>query len=139
MAAELADAFLHTLQADAGALGLAVLPRGQTFAPVANFEGQFAMLAGDADAGARAPGMAMHVGEGFLDDAEDGGFTFAGQAAQVRGQFQFHLNVAAFGKFFDEPAQRGAQTHFVEQRRMQQVRDGAQVVGHIAQDFQAIG
>ena len=85
------------------------------------------------------PGMAMHVGQRFLHDAEDGGFTFAGQAAQVRGRFQFHRNVAAFGKFFDEPAQRGVQTHFVEQRRMQQVRDGAQVVGHVAQDFQAIG
>src|ERR1700722_14815782 len=138
VAAELADAFAHALQADAATFGRTWSGR-ETLAPVAHFQADFAGGAGDADAGSRAAGGAVHVGERFLHDAEDGGFTFAGEASEVRRQLDFDRNVAALGKFLDEPAQRGLQTHFVEQRRMQQVRDGAQVIGHVAQDFQAVG
>src|SRR3984957_7008484 len=134
VAAELADAFAHALEADAATFGRTWSGR-ETLAPVAHFQADFAGGASDADAGARAAGMAVHVGERFLHDAEDGGFAFAGEAAEVRRQLDFDRNVAALGKFFDEPAQRRLQTHFVEQRRMQQVRDGAQVIGHVAQDF----
>src|ERR1700722_1176195 len=67
--------------------------------------------------------MAIHVRESFLDDSEDGRLDFfrhPGKNVGMKGERD--LELAALRQAVNVPVERGAQTCFVEQRRMEQVR-----------------
>jgi len=69
--------------------------------------------------------MAVNIAETLLDDPEDGGFNVGGEARQIVGNIDIDLDAAALRESFDVGQQRRAETGFVEQRRMQQIGDGA--------------
>ena len=69
----------------------------------------------------------MNVREAFLDHPKNHEFQFLRQTFQMLGQFQPDVDVALFPETFDVPAQSGLQSHFVQQRRMKQIRRRAQL------------
>ena len=67
----------------------------------------------------------MNVGQGFLENAKEYEFRGARQTAEFVGDVGGQVDAAAFGEAFGVPASGGGQADFVEQRRMEQMRDGA--------------
>ena len=82
--------------------------------------------------------MPVHIGERFLHDAEDGDLHLVGKPPEFGGKLEVHINPAALGESFHEPAQRRFQSGLVEQRRMEQVRHGAEFLRQLAHQTQSI-
>src|SRR5450432_88559 len=125
-AAELADAFAHAADADSEVDG--IYSGGdfgrEAFAVIANADGDHIGLFVHFHAGVFALGMLVDVGEGLLNYAENSGFEIGLKARKYwRGDGQGNLDLAALGEALDIPMQRGTQTGFVEERRVQQVRE----------------
>src|SRR5712671_7784876 len=73
--------------------------------------------------------MAEDVVERLLNDAEGCGFYLRGKSGKLsRLHIQKSFDATAFRKPFQKPAQRGQQSNFVEQRRMQKVGDAAHLL-----------
>ena len=66
----------------------------------------------------------MHIRESLLHSAEQGSLYISVQPIKLWWQTQVYLDAAAFGEAVHVPASGGAKTCFIQQRRMQQVRDG---------------
>ena len=81
----------------------------------------------------------MDVGQALLHDPEDGGFSFPGQPAHGLVVGKANFNLAAFGEAIHIPGESGSQPGLVQQRRMQQVRHGAQLAGEFIDEENAIG
>ena len=80
--AEVGRPLLHADQAEGvGVLGLG---RGDPAAVVADRGREQALAGLDADGHARGPGVAGHVGQGLLHDAEQGGGLFPGDGQVLR-------------------------------------------------------
>src|SRR5580693_3722574 len=79
----------------------------------------------------------MDVGEAFLHDAEYRGFEIARETAEIGGQIEVDPNTAAFGKSFEIEAQGGGKANFIQQRRMKQVRNGAELFREFGDDVDA--
>ncbi len=120
-AVEMVHAFAHAGDADAvwneGSAGFVVL--GNADAVVANIERHQAVGLGDADECILGAGVAMNVGERFLDDAEYGYFDFARHAGEAPGAFECDAETGTFGERADVTAERGAKAGLFEQRRME--------------------
>src|SRR5579871_5337746 len=80
--------------------------------------------------------MAMNVGQGFLYDAEDDEFDFAGLTLEILGDVKANVDGAAFDEAVDIPAERANQAGFVKHRRMQQVRSRADILTDLADEFE---
>ena len=78
--------------------------------------------------------MALNVGEAFLHDAEECDFDGLRQAAEVLGKDEFGFNAAAFTEAVNIFLEGGDQAKFIEQRRMQQVGEGANLAGHLLEE-----
>ena len=90
-AAELRHAFAHAGDADAeadftGTRRFAVGGSGHAVAVVGDFEGDGGSLAAETNFGGVAAGMALDVGEAFLDDAEESGFDGLRKAGKSEGR-----------------------------------------------------
>src|SRR5450432_2634397 len=81
----------------------------------------------------------MNVGERFLDNAENGRFQLPRNSSKFAIQLQADFNAAALLKSFREPADRGNQAHFIEKRRVQQIRNGSEFVRYLVHDFSIFG
>ena len=81
----------------------------------------------------------MNVCEAFLYDSEEHQFQVLWQSVQILGQVQADIDVAFFIKSLDVPAQAGLQPHFVQQRRMKQIRRRTQLLRHSSSDLFAFG
>src|SRR6266702_1446648 len=86
-AAELSHAFAHAGDADAET-GLAAMRRAvggndHAGAKIGDFEGDAFGIFAEDDLGAFAAGVALDVGETFLGDAEESGFSDLGEAAKT--------------------------------------------------------
>lgn len=94
------DAFANAADADPGALFLNDRKRFRrdSLASVLNFQLHAVFAARQANHGCAAARMAVHVGEGLLDDAKNGHLAVRGQAAQFVGDFDFDLEPAAIGQ-----------------------------------------
>src|SRR5271165_941629 len=69
--------------------------------------------------------VAVNIGKGFLHDAENGNLQILRQTIKSRwGQVQTNGNVTALGESVREPANGGLQANFVQQGRVQQMREG---------------
>ncbi len=107
-----------------GAFGLA---GGQPAALVRDLEPDGLGLEHQPHPCARAHGMPMDVGQALLDDAEQRGLGLGRQAADVGGHVELDLDAAALGEALDVAAERARQAHLVQQRRVEQVRERAQL------------
>ena len=75
--------------------------------------------------------MAMNVGEAFLDNAEQGQLTVAIQTLDRGRKIERYLNPTPFGEPFDVVRKCGLKANIIEQGRIQEVRHGANVLGHL--------
>jgi hypothetical protein len=97
----------------------------QADAIVANFDGDEAGVAFNADRGRGGAGVTMNVGERFLNDAENGEFEFFFEAAEVFVDVDGDRDAAAFGEQFGVSADGSNQARFFKQRRMKERRNEA--------------
>src|SRR5271156_5291894 len=80
--------------------------------------------------GGAASRVAMDIRQGLLNDAKNGQSQIARQTiAEFRGQLCARVDSAALREPVYVPAQRRIETYLVQQRRMQQVRHGADLFG----------
>ena len=130
-AALFADTFTHACQADAdvgsGLKEVGEQFAGHAFTVIADAENGAGRRGVQRDCSARAFGVAMDVGERFLENTEEHEFGGARQAAHVIGNIGDQFDAAAFGEAFGVPARGGSEANFVEERRMEKVRDGARL------------
>jgi hypothetical protein len=121
-----AKAFAHTAEAHSGA---AVANGGEflggdALTEIADFDEEAGAVESDMDVRGLAAGVAVNIGQTFLDDAEDGEFQVVGQAVEF-GDGKINLNRGALLQTLDIPSQSGAEAEFIEQRGMKQIRRGA--------------
>src|SRR5215510_15817468 len=83
--------------------------------------------------------MAVNVGKAFLHEPENGRFGISGPAAEIFGEIEVDGDFAALGEAFDIDLERGAKSHFIEQGRMEEMGNGANIAGHIADQSAAVG
>jgi len=69
--------------------------------------------------------VAADVAERFLDDAKQGQFHWLRKTSDFAGDLKIDLNLGAVGKTVDQPAGGGEESRFVEERRMEKLREGA--------------
>ena len=140
VASQVADSFAHSRDADTGTL---IANRGESCfgyarAVILNLQRDGGDFASQADHRRLGVGMAMNIGQTFLDDAKEGHFHIAGQSSKVVGNVQVDFQSAALRQSGHEPADGFGQTAFVEQRRMQKVRDGANLFAQLTNQLVAL-
>ena len=113
--------------------------RRHAFAEVADTQGDAAVGTRDLDLGAIGLGVAVNVGEGFLNDAEQSDLDRAGEAAEVVGEIHLNVHTAASSKALDVPLDGGRESGFVEQGRVEQVRDGAGFAAGLVNELDSFG
>src|SRR5947199_7138594 len=120
---ELEHTLAHSGDAHAGLAGgnieAAEALLGNSLAVIADFKLDSILRASETNAGSGGMRMAMHVGEALLQNAEEDEFAITGGAVHLFRNIAFHLNPAAAGEAFDEPARRGSNACLVEQWRVQ--------------------
>lgn len=104
------------------------------FAAIGDFEADAVGFANQANGGPGAAGMAMHVGQTFLHDAEEDQFVFGGKGTNGFGDVEVDLNFAAFGKTGDVPLEGGAEVAGFQRRRMKKIGEGANLTHDLAID-----
>jgi len=137
VATELGHAFAHAGNAHAKArdigLGWAVGGKLHAATVIDDLQGDRGRVFAETDGRRVAAGMALDVGEAFLNDAEEGYFNELRQAAELFGKDKFGLNAAAFAETADIFLERGDKAEFIEQRRMQEIGESADFAGHLLQ------
>ncbi|HXJ89164.1 MAG TPA: hypothetical protein VMS18_20270 [Candidatus Binatia bacterium] len=125
MASELTNAFPHPGDADTSFAGGFVENLESfwcnAFTVVPDFELNFTSMLLKTDRSGRSSGMAMNIGETFLQHAKEHQFAFSGRSFQIRSNLACHLDPATTGETFSEPAGCRGYPRFIEQRRVQQV------------------
>ena len=81
----------------------------------------------------------MNVGQAFLHHTENRCLRLSWQTPEILGKIQVDSNFAAQRETIDVPAKSGRQAGFVEQWRMQQVRNRAHFGGHLVNQVFTVG
>src|SRR6202522_4776338 len=72
--------------------------------------------------------MTMNIGETLLNNPEDGKLHFFGQIREIRRNVELGINFTAFGESLDIPAKGRSEPRFIQQRRMQQIGNGTNLL-----------
>ena len=75
--------------------------------------------------------MTMNIGEALLHNAENGKLRIFGQTRKVLRDFKLGVDFTAFGKSLDIPTKRRCKTNLIQQGRMQQVRNGTNLLARL--------
>ena len=78
---------------------------------------------GQGNIGLRTAGVAVNICETLLQDPEKAERHWLGQLIHIVGEFDFDFNPAALSKPFQVPLGGGGKACFIQQRRMQQMRN----------------
>ena len=142
MSAKLPESFPHSLYAyarPARSGQTKLYPSGYALAAIADFESDRFWTLGNTNRGGRTARMTMNVGQTLLYHTKYRGLEFWREPPQILRNFQSHRNLAPLGKSLDKPTNGRRKTSLVKQRRMQQVRDGAQLLRQLLNQMQAFG
>ena len=83
--------------------------------------------------------MSIHIGKGFLNDAENRSLQFAPKRGECRRlDIQRSHDAAALGQPIQIPAQGGEQSDFIQQRRVQKVRQTSNLLDSTIDRFAGI-
>src|SRR6266851_4341768 len=82
--------------------------------------------------------MAMNVRQTFLDNPENGRFQIARQASESTRNFQVHFDLAALRESFQVQPQSRGKSDFIQERRMQQMRNRPHFIGEFAEKPQTL-
>ena len=83
--------------------------------------------------------MPVNVAQRLLHDAEKRRFQFRRKTRKILRNLHDHGSAVALGEAVGQPAQGKDQPGFLEERRMEQIGNGAQFVDHLAADFARLG
>ena len=100
-------------------------------AEVNDFEDDNGAFLAKANLGGGAAGMALDIGETFLNDAEQGEFDRLGQAAEFGKQIKLRIDRTALRETVSVFAERGDEAQIVEQGGMEEIRKRADFAGHL--------
>ena len=89
--------------------------------------------------GVIGPGVAVDIGHGFLHHAEEGHFDVAFEAGKIPLDIHRGGDAGPFGKAIGEPLDGKDQTHFVDQRGVQQVGNVAQFARTFPRNLPGLG
>jgi hypothetical protein len=92
-----------------------------------------------ANHGLIAPGMALNVGKTLLHDPKESGFGVLGQTGEAGLEIQLNGDAAAFAEPLGIFLDGGNEAELVEERRMQEVRKGANLAGHFFKQAAGFG
>jgi len=98
---------------------------------VDDFEGDLGILLAQANLGGGAAGVALDVGETFLNDAEERDFHGLGKAFEGSEGKQLSFNAAALAEAVDVFLEGGEQAKVVEKRGMEEIRKSTDFAGHL--------
>src|SRR3954451_19840552 len=79
--------------------------------------------------------MTVDIGQGFLNGAENGNLYVLRHSWEIIQDLQCSLDIAALGKAIHKPLKCGRKPDFIEQRRMQKMRDGANFIADLIHDI----
>src|ERR1700739_3652058 len=91
-----------------------------------------------ADGRSRALRMTMNVRKTFLHQPENRCLHISRQTFKIFRQFQLHLDSTAVRDSADVPAQSRRQPSLIEQRRVQQIGNSANIPGHVVYQHHAV-
>jgi DNA-binding PucR family transcriptional regulator len=111
---------------------------GEAAAVVVNGQADLIAAGFQFDFDALGPGVARHVGQRLLRDAEQVRLGLIGKAAGATG-FESRLDAGARGEALDQPAQAGLQSEIVEDGGAQKLRHLPHVADGLFHQVQAIG
>src|SRR6516225_7241465 len=104
---------------------VAVFRRGDAAAVVGDFQSDACGVVAKSYSSELASGMALNIGEALLGDPEKGGFDNLRKSAKTGRQFEGDVDTAAFAETVDIFLEGRDEAEIVEQRRVQQIRKGA--------------
>ena len=124
-----------------GAVVMSGLEFGRRDAGTFILDGKNQLLAFDSDAkaGVGAARVAQNIGETFLNNAEEGGFAFEGEAGNVSRHVELDIEAGALFEAFHIPTQGRSEAELIEQRRMEDIGKSADVVFDFSDVAQTIG
>lgn len=134
-AAELSHALAHA--GDAHAEARFVRLRGtvggklHAATEVDDFEGDKRIFLTETDFGSGAAGVALDIGETFLDNAEEGQFDGLRETVELGEEEELRVDGAALAEALGVFLQGGDETEIVEERRVEKIREGADFAGHL--------
>ncbi len=135
MPTELGHTFTHAWDADAetsfAGRRTAVGGKGHAVAKVDDFEGEVGFLLAETDLGGGTAGMALNVGETFLDDAEESDFEGLRETLEIGASDELRVDAAALTEALDVFLESGEKAKIVEQGRMEEIGKGADFTGHL--------
>ena len=140
LASELAEALAHAAHSDAGLTSAGyfrLLLRRNAFAGVLHLNTQLICSLCDANGSAAAAGMPVHIRQAFLNNAKYRRLQFGRQAAQVGRQIEADLDFTALRKAFHIVLQCRNEADFIEQRRMEQMGNGANLARKLCYQVRA--
>src|SRR5208283_5318430 len=137
-AAELGHAFAHAWNADAKAcsigLGLPIGGQNNAAAVVNDLEDEGRGGFKKPDCGGNATGMALDVGEAFLNDAEESDFQGLRKTAELIGKDELGFDAAALAEAVDVLLESGDEAKFIEQGGVEEVREGADLTRRLLEE-----
>src|ERR1700733_8179203 len=134
LALELGDALAHAGDSDSEKRISAIAVRGQRHADavVADGEAYLRRCATDGNLDSASLGVAVHVGEGFLRDAEQRELDFLGKAPEVFGDGEINRDAAALREEANVGTEADGEPGLVHQWRMQERGNGADLADGVA-------
>src|SRR5258708_25509184 len=82
--------------------------------------------------------MAMNIGETLLHRPENRSFRLALEPFKISGYFQIHINLATLGESLYVPPKSRGKSSFIQQRRMQQVGNCADLFAELLYQSRAV-
>ena len=128
----------HPRETDPAAVAFAKAPQSlgrNTVAIILHQQDRDIVLATEVDDHALRGGMAVDVGERFLENAKESDLRIPMKPVDKIIDVELNLETAPLRKTFHVPAQRGSQGKLIEQRRMQDIGEGANVVVYLLREI----
>jgi hypothetical protein len=138
-ATQLSHALAHAGDADAESGFLRLLRRivrrkTQASAKVDDFESDGGVLLEEANFGAGAAGVALNVGETFLDNTKEGKLDGLRQAGELRAEFEASVDAAAFAEALSILLESGNEAEIVEKGRVEKIGKSADFARHLLRE-----
>jgi hypothetical protein len=82
--------------------------------------------------------MTMDIRQGLLHQPKNGRLQIARQPIEMVRELQLHRDLAAFRKSLDVHPKSGSKSSFIEQGRVKEIGNRADILGHVVHQDRAI-
>src|SRR5258708_2938381 len=112
--------------------------RRYTIAAILDLYANLTVRSSNANPGCRASRMAMNIRETLLHGPENRRLGLAIEPPKIRGNLQIHFDLATLGESLCVPTESRSKSGFVQQRRMEQVGDRADLLAEFSYQSRTI-